>query len=163
MKRRKLIYGGGTTLGFFGLISALAVEEQTDEKLFFGDNDNQSEDVPEDIQELEPLASNLKEDLNDTLNELSVYITPDKRIVVHYYSDAESEDKLMVQYEEISKVFVDQVESLDIPEENIPTLSMIATNMNAILPKTGTVAYINDEINRDALLETIEIVGAVEQ
>ena len=163
MKRRKLIYGGGAMLGFLGLTSVLAIEEQTDQKLFFGDNDDQSEDVPEDIQELKPLASNLKEDLNGKLNELSVYITPNKRIVAHYYSDAESEDQLMVQYEEISKVFVDQVESLDIPEENIPTLSMIATNMNAILPKTGTVAYINDEINRDALLETIEIVGAVEQ
>lgn len=158
MERRNLMISVGSGVSLFGLTGILAYND------IFG-HDKRKQTVgnpPKEAEVLMPLASHTKSNLDGVLDDARVFIRGKDTIVVYYRSDANSEDRLMTEFSQITRKFVESVNSTDIEPDNIPSLSMVASNVHAIVPKSSIKSSIQGNISEDALLETIEIVGTID-
>lgn len=165
MDRRNLmisVAGGASLFTLTGYLAFLDSQEDNSGEHDHSNHDHSGSSMPDEIQNLQPLGAEFKDRVTQLVDDADVYIRSPESIVVHYKSEAEGESGAMTEFTEITRTFVDSIGSVDISNDSIPSLSMIATNLHAITPRSTIVNHINGDIDEDALMETIEIVGVVE-
>lgn len=159
MNRRNLLIAVGSGVSIATLGGYFALSEQS--------SDNQKdtiseEELPKEMENIKPLAVDFNQRLQDILDDPNVYISGSNSITVYYVSDADGGDRLTTEFNEITKKFVESINSTGIAEDDIPLLSMVASNIQAIAPSSSLKEHIYGNLTQNALLETVEITGTVD-
>ena len=116
------------------------------------------EDPPEAVKASEPLAKAfLKRMENSSIKNPRVFVWKDGSIFLLYDTQAKNEPELETEIHNLAKEFAMVVRKSGEPAK---TLSIVTDRVKAIVPRPTVKAYVNDEIETEAYLETITITDA---
>lgn len=114
------------------------------------------EDPPEKVASAKPLAEAFHAHITEFYPDARVFITRRGTLAMEYPSEAESREGLLTEFNQIATEYSDVIQR----EEAAPTtLSIVASEVQAIVVESALQAHHNGEINQEAFLETIEVTG----
>ncbi|WP_239647752.1 hypothetical protein [Natrinema altunense] len=112
------------------------------------------DDPPEEVAAVQPLAEAFHTHITEFYPDARVFITPSGEIVMDYQGDASSGDALKREYNNIATEYAEVIET----EGTEPTTLIISpSNVKVYVVESALRAYVNDEIDEKAFLETIEL------
>lgn len=107
------------------------------------------------VLEAKPSAKRLHKSVSAHFDDVRVLLSQDgAEVVVEYSTDAESASELETELHQIAQLYADSVEN----ESAARTLVVSVDNVQAVAPKPTVAAYVNGSINKEAYLETVEII-----
>lgn len=124
------------------------------------DSEPASESVPDDevpaaVAETQPLAEELHAAVREHYDEASVWINESgDTIALEYTSTKETVEALETELHQITQLYVDVVERGD---HDPVTLSIVMGEVQAVVTRDATVAYIEGKLQEEAFYETIQI------
>ncbi|RYJ08511.1 hypothetical protein ELS19_18515 [Halogeometricum borinquense] len=149
MKRRTFITGAvGVGVIAVGGTSAAYVFDQSKEN----SKEKVAKDVPESVEEVKPLAEAFHKRISPHFDDVRVFISRDGEIVMEYTTNTKSQSALNTEFSQIA------AEYADVAADYKPTtLSMVTGPVQGIVPVSSLKAYLRDDINKKAFLQTIQV------
>ncbi|ELZ06488.1 hypothetical protein C482_01680 [Natrialba chahannaoensis JCM 10990] len=151
MNRRAFIVAAGTTL--FAGCSEINSDDNDEES---NDEPQQVESVPAEVKTLQPLAKDLKVEVSAHYDSARVFITSDgNELALDYVSSQESTDAVETELYQLADLYADVVINGD---HDPTTLSIITSQVQAIVTEPALAAYVDDDLEQDAFFRTIEVM-----
>lgn len=144
LARREFLVGGGVSLA--GVAGGILLHLDQNGQEAGGS-------VPAAAKTKRPVAISVHEQIAPHFQESAVYVISDG-IAFEYASTAGSPDDLTREIHTIADKYAEIIREND--HEPL-TLTIVTSEVQAIVPESSLRAYVNDEINKEAYHETIEI------
>jgi hypothetical protein len=112
------------------------------------------ENPPEKIEKVRPLAKAFKRRIMEHYPNSRVGISNTGTLGMEFSPDVDSAGELKTTLHRVALEYARVVES----EEATPvTLSIVTGKVEAIVPKPSLTAYLDDDLNKKAFLQTVEV------
>lgn len=159
MKRRELLLSAagvsalGLGIGVGGVVVLTGDDGSSGSKTTSTRVERTVTNVPEKVAAVKPLAEEVTRKIGSRFD-ARVFITRDGELVMEYTTTAESKNELRTEFNRIASEYSGIV---DDGNYDPTTLSIVTGQVQAVVPVSSLRAYLNDEINQDAFLETITV------
>lgn len=157
MNRRSFVVATGASVSAVSLSGCFGGNDENNQE---SDSETQrrivdNKDVPSNVRKTREVAEEYHSELNKYYEDFRIFIRQNGEIVIEYKENVNSSEALESELYRIADLFLDVVDD----EEDARTVSVVGGRVQLILPKPPVVAYINGELERDAVHETMEITS----
>lgn len=112
-------------------------------------------DVPGNVSSAKTVGVTLYDETVNLFDSVRVFISQDGEIALHYQTQQETPEAVESELFRIADLYADVVQN----ESQATTLSIVTGEVQAVVPESSLRAHIDGKINREAFLETVEIIG----
>jgi len=113
------------------------------------------EDAPASVEEKEKLATEFYKEVDNYYNNVRVFINKGGGIALEYETKSSSGDGLEKEINRVASLYIDIAKE----QNKSATLSIIVDKVQAIVPGPSVSAYVSGDLEKNAAMETIEVIG----